>query len=129
MFSILRNNVLELERWLSSKEYLLLFQRTRVQFPTPTWWFTTACNSSSRQPHTLPSLCKGTHAGTGTDIYNRLKKKVNRNKVPQHNNRAYIQTYYLFNTWFSVSNSSLFASKTSTFSWSLFNLFSWRDFL
>lgn len=46
-----------------------------------------------------------------------------------HMGHIYKQTYYLFNTWFSVSNSSLFASKISTFSCSLFNLFSWRDFL
>lgn len=32
--------------WLSSWEHILLFQRAEVQFSAPTWWFTTACNST-----------------------------------------------------------------------------------
>jgi hypothetical protein len=28
-------------RWLSNSEYLLLLQKTQVQVPVPTWWFTT----------------------------------------------------------------------------------------
>jgi hypothetical protein len=31
----------ELERWLGAKEHRLFFQRTQVQFPTPTWQLTT----------------------------------------------------------------------------------------
>ena len=31
----------------------LLFQRTQVQFLAPTWWLTTICNSSSREPDAL----------------------------------------------------------------------------
>jgi hypothetical protein len=33
-----------LERWRSSKEHRLLFQRSWVQFPATTWWLTTICN-------------------------------------------------------------------------------------
>lgn len=42
---------------------MLLLQRTWVPFPTPTWWLTTACNSSSRESDTLFWLLKtpGTH--------------------------------------------------------------------
>jgi hypothetical protein len=39
--------ILGLERWLSGKEYWLLFERIWVQFPTPTWQLTTVCNSTS----------------------------------------------------------------------------------
>ena len=41
----------------------LLFQRTRIQFSAPTWWFTTNCNSSSRESYVLfwPLWTSGTH--------------------------------------------------------------------
>ena len=39
----------ELDRWLCSNELWLLFQRTQVQFPAPTWMLTTVCNSISRK--------------------------------------------------------------------------------
>jgi hypothetical protein len=42
-----------LERWLSGLEHELIFQRTQVQFPAPTWWLTTVCNPSSRGSDTL----------------------------------------------------------------------------
>lgn len=38
---------LGLERWFSSKEHWLLYQRTGVQFPASTWQFTIVCNSRS----------------------------------------------------------------------------------
>lgn len=40
-------------RWLSGEEHCLLFQRTRVQSPAPTWCLTTVCSYSSRGPDTL----------------------------------------------------------------------------
>ena len=33
----LKNTVAELERWFSSEEHWLLFQKTWVWFPAPTW--------------------------------------------------------------------------------------------
>lgn len=33
------------ERWLSSKESWLLFQKTGIRFPASTWWVTTIYNS------------------------------------------------------------------------------------
>jgi hypothetical protein len=38
-----------MEKWLSSKEYCLLFQRTQVQFPLPTEWLIIICNFSLRR--------------------------------------------------------------------------------
>lgn len=37
-----------LEKWLSSYENHLFFQRTWVW--APTWWFKTVCDSNSREP-------------------------------------------------------------------------------
>lgn len=39
-------NFLELKRWLSRQEHLLLLQRAQILFLGPTWWFMTICNSS-----------------------------------------------------------------------------------
>jgi hypothetical protein len=39
-----------LSRWLSSYNRQLLFQRTKVQFPTPTWQLTVVCHSCFRDP-------------------------------------------------------------------------------
>ena len=33
---------------LHQEEHLLLLQGTQAQFPVPTWWLTTFCNSSSK---------------------------------------------------------------------------------
>ena len=52
-------NQLGLERWL--------FQRTWVQFPTPTWQLTTVCNSSSR--------ASDTHTETHTEAKHQCTKK------------------------------------------------------
>jgi hypothetical protein len=41
-------NVSRLERWISSEEYWLLFQRTWVQFLPLVWQLTTVYTSSSR---------------------------------------------------------------------------------
>jgi hypothetical protein len=41
------------EKWLSSSEHWLLFQRTRVQFLALTWQFTTVCDYSFRGPTTF----------------------------------------------------------------------------
>ena len=42
------NQKITLERWLSSQEHSLLFQRTWVQFPASIWQLTTAYNFFSR---------------------------------------------------------------------------------
>lgn len=34
-----------MERWLSNEEPWLLFQKAWIQFPAPTWWPTSICNS------------------------------------------------------------------------------------
>lgn len=42
-----------LENWFRGSEYLLLLQKTPVQFPAPTRWLTTMYNSSSRESDVL----------------------------------------------------------------------------
>ena len=44
-----KKTVQGLERWLCSQEHSLLFQRTQVQFPAPTWRLPSVCNSRSRK--------------------------------------------------------------------------------
>jgi hypothetical protein len=41
---LLLEEYLGLERWLSSEEHWLPFQRSWVQIPATTWWLTTICN-------------------------------------------------------------------------------------
>jgi hypothetical protein len=41
-----------LERWLRGLKRLL-FQRTQIQFPAPTWQLTTVCNFSSKGSDSL----------------------------------------------------------------------------
>lgn len=43
----------ELERWLRGQEHSLLFRRTRIIFPAPTWDPTTVYVSSSRESNTF----------------------------------------------------------------------------
>lgn len=44
----------EIGQWL---EHRLLFQRSRVQFPAPTWKLPAVCNSNSRASDTLTHTC------------------------------------------------------------------------
>jgi hypothetical protein len=44
---------LEPEKWLSGGEHWMLFQRTPVQFPAPTWQLTVNYNSTFRAFDTL----------------------------------------------------------------------------
>jgi hypothetical protein len=49
-----------MKRWLSNnKQHRLLFQRTWVQFPAPTWHLTTVCNfSSGNLAHSHTQSCR-----------------------------------------------------------------------
>jgi hypothetical protein len=42
--------------WRSSSKLLTVFQRTFIQFPAPTQWLTTVCNSNSRDPMLFSDL-------------------------------------------------------------------------
>lgn len=54
------------------REYLLLFQGTRVQFPVPIWWLTIPCKPSYRSysyriPSSVPLKAPGTHVALRQD--------------------------------------------------------------
>jgi hypothetical protein len=94
--NFLKQNNEGLERWLSSSEHWLLLQRTKVQFPVPTLWLTTMCNSSPKGSNTLfwpwwalekcgaETYTQATHTHTHTHTHTVLKlfkKIIKKNKA------------------------------------------------
>jgi hypothetical protein len=79
------------ERWLSSKEHLLLLQRTQVQYPTPTWYFTTNCNSSTWGSKTLFCLpwAAGTHYAQRSCTENTQIHKIINSKREKRKEKPY----------------------------------------
>jgi hypothetical protein len=59
-------------RWLSSSEYLLLLQKTKVQSLAPSWWFITIWNFSSKgtnlQKHQVNMWSTYIHSWQNTDL-------------------------------------------------------------
>ena len=63
-----------MERWLSSYKHWLLFQRTRIQFPESTRWFTSPGQFQASQSHLVAS--DGARHTSGAQTYIRARQNI-----------------------------------------------------
>lgn len=85
----------ELERWLSGKERLLLLQWTRVWFPAPSSWLTTACNSNSKKFNTLSWLQWDPHTYDARELM-----------------QAHTRTFFFFNLYYPWTKERKYSGAT-----------------